>query len=1027
MVKYMLVILSIIALIGIAKGTNDVIQATVPVVVDNVKNIENNITPTPTDSRAWAAIAAPTTGADRLTHATVYDPVGDKIYMIGGCPAGAAGTQMTNCQQYDPIANTWTDKAPMTTARGWIKGSYVRGKIYVIGGLSNSSTALSINEEYTISSNTWATKTAIPIATLATIEGVWRDSLIYVCGGWDGVSAAGMTSVQIYNPFTNTWAVGTALPMNGDMGSCAIVGDTIYITNAVNRSGSVCWTSIYKGAINPANPTVITWAPGPVPPSLTSITGTAAIGNDIYWMGGFINLATASSTCWKLNRATGVISTVDAYPYTIARHNFLVSRPSAYELYAMGGDAGCNWTAPNNYYMRNTFAPPVPNDVGVDRIYAPGTAQQLNVGIAPVCRVMNFGTAAQTSVPVRCSIIPPSGAVYYQTVTIPSINPGDTVRVSFPTWTPTVAGSHTVIMRTALTGDQYPNNDRMQSSCSVGNWLLQEGFNGTWPPTGWQAVIVSGTYNWAQTAAGTNPTCTPYEGGFMPWYYSYLATAGTGARLISPSIALSGTVRCTLKFWMFHNNTLFPTDHDSLIIETSPNGTTFTSVGGTCRVDGGPNNTWTEHSVYLGDLSGTIYFAFRTLSAYGANIFIDYATLLGVQASPPPQKDVGMYAIRAPGLGGAANVAVVPIGTVKNFGAAAQTFAVVCSITGSGTTRYTNTQNVTSLAAGDTARVTFANYTPTVSEIESVIMRTTLANDTNPGNNRMSRVFAVYSYYQDFEANNGGYIPDPATGGWEWGTPTYVSGPASAYSGVKCWGTVLAGAYPISANFKLDRRFTATANNPQFGFMHWYSIETGWDGGNLKYSTDGTSWTLLRPTLDFYNGLANTANVAIPGESCYTGTTVGANWHPAAFMVPVNSGQSFYIRWHFGSDPSVTYPGWYVDDVVGTGLQPYASIEEQSLNSITTTALNAPKPNPVTNGLAHISFVISAPTNASLKIYDASGRIVKTLVDSKLNRGVYNYTWNGIDDNNQTVAEGIYFYTLTTDNNNYTKKLVFTR
>jgi len=318
-------------------------------IIDN--DMINSVAPlrNSSDFRSWTAIAAPATNADRITHATVYDPVEDKIYMIGGSPAGAGGTELVLCQQYDPVTDTWTDKASMITARGWIKGDYVRGKIYVIGGLSNSSTALSTNEEYTISSNTWATKTAIPTARVATIEDVWRDSLIYVMGGWDGVSSSGMTDVSIYNAFTNTWTTGTALPMNGDMGSCAIVGDTIYITNAVNRSGSACWTSIYKGGINPANPTSITWSPGPVPPSLTSGTGTAAIGNDIYWIGG--------STCWKYNRATGVISTVDSYPVPITRNNFLVSRPCAYELYGIAGDAYCNWSTPNNYYYKNTFPP----------------------------------------------------------------------------------------------------------------------------------------------------------------------------------------------------------------------------------------------------------------------------------------------------------------------------------------------------------------------------------------------------------------------------------------------------------------------------------------------------------------------------------------------------------------------------------------------------------------------------------------------------------------------------------------------
>jgi len=91
------------------------------------------------------------------------------------------------------------------------------------------------------------------------------------------------------------------------------------------------------------------------------------------------------------------------------------------------------------------------------------------------------------------------------------------------------------------------------------------------------------------------------------------------------------------------------------------------------------------------------------------------------------------------------------------------------------------------------------------------------------------------------------------------------------------------------------------------------------------------------------------------------------------------------------------------------------------------TILYSPKPNPVINGLVHISFLLAEPSRISLKIYDASGRAVKTLVNEKMNSGVYNKVWNGKDDNNQSVAEGIYFCTLETANQNLIKKIIYTK
>jgi flagellar hook assembly protein FlgD len=101
--------------------------------------------------------------------------------------------------------------------------------------------------------------------------------------------------------------------------------------------------------------------------------------------------------------------------------------------------------------------------------------------------------------------------------------------------------------------------------------------------------------------------------------------------------------------------------------------------------------------------------------------------------------------------------------------------------------------------------------------------------------------------------------------------------------------------------------------------------------------------------------------------------------------------------------------------------------EITSLDMIIQTSLNAPKPNPVINGIANISFTIASPSNAALKIYDASGRLIKTLVDRNFEKGVYNYNWNSNDENNRQIAEGIYFCALETPKQKFTKKLILTR
>jgi hypothetical protein len=47
------------------------------------------------------------------------------------------------------------------------------------------------------------------------------------------------------------------------------------------------------------------------------------------------------------------------------------------------------------------------------------------------------------------------------------------------------------------------------------------------------------------------------------------------------------------------------------------------------------------------------------------------------------------------------------------------------------------------------------------------------------------------------------------------------------------------------------------------------------------------------------------------------------------------------------------------------------------------------------------------------------------LVDEFKSSGIYTVSWDGRDDINRKVAEGIYFYTLETPKQNLTKKLIF--
>ena len=167
---------------------------------------------------------------------------------------------------------------------------------------------------------------------------------------------------------------------------------------------------------------------------------------------------------------------------------------------------------------------------------------------------------------------------------------------------------------------------------------------------------------------------------------------------------------------------------------------------------------------------------------------------------------------------------------------------------------------------------------------------------------------------EDFETTDGGYVGSGTpTIIWEWGTPTQSTGPSSAHSGVNVWGTDLDANYPASCNNKLDTPSFIVPAYAELVFWHWYDTEASYDGCNVKISTDGGStWSVLTPE-GGYTGTANSANPLYP-EPIWTGH-VQKYWEEEVIDLSAYNGMEVQLRFHFGSDPSVQYPGWFIDDV----------------------------------------------------------------------------------------------------------------
>jgi photosystem II stability/assembly factor-like uncharacterized protein len=78
-------------------------------------------------------------------------------------------------------------------------------------------------------------------------------------------------------------------------------------------------------------------------------------------------------------------------------------------------------------------------------------------------------------------------------------------------------------------------------------------------------------------------------------------------------------------------------------------------------------------------------------------------------------------------------------------------------------------------------------------------------------------------------------------------------------------------------------------------------------------------------------------------------------------------------------------------------------------------ALGQNYPNPF-NPSTTISYILPGAGDVSLGIYDIRGSLVRSLFDGKKDMGDYSITWDAKDNQQKSVASGVYFYRITVKN-----------
>ena len=205
-------------------------------------------------------------------------------------------------------------------------------------------------------------------------------------------------------------------------------------------------------------------------------------------------------------------------------------------------------------------------------------------------------------------------------------------------------------------------------------------------------------------------------------------------------------------------------------------------------------------------------------------------------------------------------------------------------------------------------------------------------------------------------------------------------------------------------------------------FWHWIRAELNvnqyaWDGGIVEISADGgVTWSQIAPVGGYsYKIYANFFS-PFPGETpCFAWTN---DWTRVEFDLSAYEGPA-KIRFRFGSDQYYSAEGWYIDDVTISDASSSVTLPDTDLRPVPSVfALQAPGPNPARARFG-IGFDVPRSAHVSVAVFDVTGRLVATIVDSLMEPGRYS---RSVDT--AGLAPGVYFVSMRAPGFSAAKKLI---
>jgi N-acetylneuraminic acid mutarotase len=296
--------------------------------------------------------------------------VNGKLYVVGGYDASSA---VSTLQIYDPVTDRWTTGAPIPMARYAAAAAGINGKLYVAGGCTmggnNICSSTTVGRATTLDiydpgTNTWATGAPLPTPrgwlAAAAINGK-----LYVVGGWkEGMIGADAFSIlEVYDPATDSWTTGAPMPTPRFDLAAGVIDGKLYAVGGFYCPNGYCpITGGRQTALEVYDPATDTWtlkAPMSVPRNRLA---AGVVDGKLYAIGGYTGSST--TVVEGYDPATDSWTTDAAMPTSRAE---LGAAAIDGKLYAVGGYVN---TSSENHFSQKLEAFTPGKDTTPPQIYA---------------------------------------------------------------------------------------------------------------------------------------------------------------------------------------------------------------------------------------------------------------------------------------------------------------------------------------------------------------------------------------------------------------------------------------------------------------------------------------------------------------------------------------------------------------------------------------------------------------------------------------------------------------------------------